>query len=37
LELPSLLAAGRMTVLESSEWLVPTADDAVEKVKLERR
>jgi hypothetical protein len=30
-----LLAAGSMTALESSEWLVPTADDAVEKVRLE--
>ena len=31
-----LLAADRMTALESSEWLVPTADDAVEKkVRLE--
>lgn len=30
-----LLAAGRMAALESSEWLVPTADDAVEKVRLE--
>ena len=30
-----LLAADRMTALESSEWLVPTANDAVEKVRLE--
>jgi hypothetical protein len=30
-----LLAVGRMTALESSEWLVPTTNDAVEKVRLE--
>jgi hypothetical protein len=30
-----LVASGRMTALESSEWLVTTADDAVEKVRLD--